>query len=101
MTKPISGLTGKVVEPPSFDDNKIAESKIQTRAFGAGHRKNSAGHRKNSVAYGITGTATYVVEFDILTFGSTTYITNCSVACPFTTLLPAFKKCRHRRRRTG
>jgi len=94
MTKPISGLTGKVVEPPSFDDNKIAESKIQTRAFGAGHRK-------NSVAYGITGTATYVVEFDILTFGSTTYITNCSVACPFTTLLPAFKKCRHRRRRTG
>lgn len=126
MTKPISGLTGKVVEPPPFDDNKIDDSKfkpelsaldivrltkpaggvivfpfgpidtlspvkpvgkgrtnttlisstiVQTdavtpyAAFGAG---GVVSIHFEPVTYGITTTATYVVEFDVQTFGSTT-----------------------------
>jgi hypothetical protein len=126
MTKPISGLTGKAVEPPPFEDNKVDDSKFkpelsaldivkltktaggiiifpfgpidtlspvhpvgkgrtnttlisatidQTDAatpfasFGAG---GAVSNHFEPVAYGITGPATYVVEFDILTFGSTT-----------------------------
>jgi hypothetical protein len=127
MTKPISGLTGKVVEPPPFDDNKVDDSKfkpelsaldivkltvknvgnvivfpfgpidtlspvkpvgkgrtnitlinptiVQTdattpyAAFGTG---GIVSIHFEPVAYGITGTATYVVEFDVVTFGSTT-----------------------------
>jgi len=126
MTKPISGLTGKVVEPPPFDDNKIDDSKfkpelsaldiikltktaggivvfpwglidtlspvkpvgkgrtnttlinatiVQTDAvtpyasFGAG---GVVSNHFEPVAYGTTATATYVIEFDVLTSGSTT-----------------------------
>jgi hypothetical protein len=126
MSKPISGLTGKAVEPPPFDDNKIDDAKFkpelsaldiikltktaggvivfpfgpidtlspvkpvgkgrtnttlinatidQTDAgtpyagFGAG---GAVSNHFEPGAYGITTTATYVVEFDILTFGSTT-----------------------------
>ena len=126
MTKPISGFTGKVVEPPPYDDNKIDNSKFKPElsaldiikltqtsggiivfpfgpietlspikpvgkgrtnttlinaaidqtdavtpyaAFGAG---GVVSNHFEPVAYGITTTATYVVEFDVLTFGSTT-----------------------------
>jgi hypothetical protein len=127
MTKPISGLTGKALDPRPFDDNKIDDSKfkpeltaldiikltvkdvgnvvvfpfgpidtlspvkptgkgrtnttlisptiVQTdaatpyAAFGAG---GVVSVHFEPVAYGITAAATYVVEFDVLTFGSTT-----------------------------
>ena len=127
MTKSISGLTGKVVEPPPFDDNKVDDSKfkpelsaldiVKLTAKNVGHvivfpfgpidtlspTKPLGKGRTNTtlinstivqtdaatpyaafgaggvvsvhfepVAYGITGTATYVVEFDVVTFGSTT-----------------------------
>jgi hypothetical protein len=126
MTKPISGLTGKVVEPPPFEDNKIDDSKFKpelsaqdivkltkpvggiivfpfgpidtlspVRPVGKGRTNTTlinatidqtdavtpyatfgaggvVSNHFEPVAYGITSTATYVVEFDILTFGSTT-----------------------------